>query len=166
MAISAPGVTGWISPDNDQTFIADPTKITNGADRSGVVSPYSNEMTLYAAPGRGSPVLAQLPVGTALRITDAPAVTDLYTWWPVSMDNGTRGWVVDTGHELVVQRGLSVYGIPVCSNFNLKAFGAAGWDSVRTVFPTTIGTEEQIVCLASTRLGGDASPVVVVLDPH
>ena len=89
--------------------------------------------------------------------------TDLYTWWPVSLDSGARGWVVDTGHELVLQRGLSVYGIPVCSNFNLKAFGAVGWDSVRGVFPSTIGPNEQIVCLASTIMRGDATPIVVVL---
>lgn len=163
MPITAPGVTGWMSPDFDQVWLADPTKITNGADRSAVVSPYSNAMTLYAAPGRDSAVVGQLPVGTPLRIIDGPAVTDLYTWWPVSLDNGTSGWVVDTGHELIVQRGLSVYGIPVCSNFNLKAFGAVGWDSVRNVFPTTIGTEEQITCLASTRLRGDSAPIVVVL---
>jgi hypothetical protein len=163
MAVSAPGVTGWMSPDNDQVYPADPTKITNGADRTVVISPFSNSMTLFAAPGRNSQVVAQLPIGTPLRISDAPMVTDLYTWWPVTQENGTRGWVVDTGHELVVQGGLSVYGIPVCSNFNLKDFGAVGWDSVREVFPTTIRSNEQIVCLASTNMRGDDLPVVVVL---
>lgn len=163
MAVSAGSVTGWMSPDNDQVYVADPTKITMGIDRSTVISPYTNPMTLYTAPGRGNESAVQLPVGTALRVTDAPVVTDLYTWWPVSLDNGARGWVVDTGHELQVQRGLSVYGIPVCSNFNLKAFGAPGWDSVRSVFPTTIGAAERIVCLASTRMRGDNQPVVVVL---
>ena len=164
MAVSALGQSGWLSPDDDQVFLADPTQITRGIDRSAIIAPFTNPMTLYTAPGRGNPVVMQLPVGTQLRVTDAPVVTDLYTWWPVSVVGGTAtGWVVDTGHELQVIQPLTVYGYQVCDNFDLKRFGVPGWDSVRFAFPSFIPPAEQIECLASTRLRGDASPIVVVL---
>ncbi|GAB4548387.1 MAG: hypothetical protein OHK0023_11430 [Anaerolineae bacterium] len=158
------GQAGWISPEDGSLSLADPTRITPGIDRSAVIRVSTNPMTLYAAPGRGNPVLATLFEGTVMRVEDAPVVTDLYTWWKVRVsDTGQEGWVVDTGYELAVDTPLTVYGYQVCDNFDLKANGASGWDSIVPQIPALIGTGEQVVCLASTKMNGSNSPVVVIL---
>lgn len=164
MFVEIAGQAGWISPDNDAVGIADPTRITPGIDRAAVITPATNPMSLYQAPGRGSPKLGTLPVGTQLRVYDGPVVTDLYTWWPVQvLSTGQQGWVVDTASELQVLTPLTVYGIQVCDNFDLKTHGVPGWEAVRQVFPTYIPRNENIVCLASTNMRGSNTPVVVVL---
>jgi hypothetical protein len=74
---------GWISPDDGVIDFADPTAITPLMDRSAVATVVANPMNLYSAPGRFNPVVATLPVGTQVRVMDAPVVIDLYTWWKV-----------------------------------------------------------------------------------
>lgn len=158
------GQAGWISPDDGSLSLADPTRITPNIDRGAIIRVATNPMTLYTAPGRGNPVLATLFEGTVMRVEDAPVVTDLYTWWKVRVNaTGQEGWIVDTGYELAVDTPLTVYGYQVCDNFDLKANGAVGWDSIVPQIPALIGVGEQVICLASTKMNGSGSPVVVIL---
>lgn len=159
-----PSETFWISPDDGALGLADPTGITSDVDRSAIVQTPNYSMTLYETPGRSSRVVARLDPYTRLLVQDGPVVTDLYTWWPVQIYEGmARGWVVDTGRELTLIRGLNIYGYQVCDNFDLKRFGAVGYDSVISTFPSIIGTSETVVCFASTKLRGDTTPIVVLL---
>jgi hypothetical protein len=166
MFVEIGGQGGWLSPNSQEVGFGDPTHITAGIDRSTVITPATNTMSLYQAPGRGNPILTTLPVGTQLQVIDGPAVVDLYTWWPVQVSGtATRGWVVDTGRELRLLTPLQVYGYQVCDNFDLKTFGAPNWDSVLQVFPRDIPRGERVLCLASAKLRGlvNPSPVVAVL---
>ncbi len=156
--------SGWISPDDNVMDFADPTQITPNMDRSATAVITANPMSLYAAPARGNTILATLPIGTQVRVLDAPIVTDLYTWWKVRvLSSGAEGWLVDTVREMQVTAPLRVYGYQVCDNFDLKTFGMTGWDSIVSSLPRLLDAGEQVVCLASTKLDGGTSPIVVVL---
>ncbi len=158
------GTSGWISPDDNVIDFADPTQITPNMDRSATAVITANPMSLYAAPGRGNTILATLPIGTQVRVLDAPIITDLYTWWKVRvLGSGAEGWLVDTVREMQVTAPLRVYGYQVCDNFDLKTFGMTGWDSIVSSLPRLLDPGEQVVCLASTKLDGGTSPIVVVL---
>jgi hypothetical protein len=167
MQIRIGGQTVWLSPDDGTLYPADQTAITPFADRSATLQVVTNPMSLYSAPGRGNAITATLNVGTQVRIADGPALTDLYTWWPVEIRDGrgnlSRGWLVDTVRELQTIQPLTVYGYQVCDNFDLKRFGVANWEGVRNFFPAAISASEQIVCLASANIRGDGTPVVAVL---
>jgi len=155
---------GWISPENGVIDFADPTAITPLMDRSAVATVVANPINLHSAPGRFSPVVATLPVGTQVRVIDAPVVTDLYTWWKVrALPSRAEGWLADTARELQVSEPLRVYGYQVCDNFNLKEFGMTGWDSIVSVLPRLLDAGERVECLASTKLDSGVSPIVVVL---
>jgi len=164
MPVEIMGQKGWITPENSIIGMADPTRITPGIDRSTIVSPTTNAMTLYAAPGRSSQAIGTVRVGEQFKVIDAAVVVDLYTWWPVQRVNGTQqGWLVDTGAELKVLTPLAVYNYPVCDNFDLKRFGVAGWDSIINSLPSLIPSNETIQCLASSNLRQNNTPIVIIL---
>lgn len=155
---------GWISPDDGVIDFADPTAITPLMDRSAVARVVANPINLHSAPQRFSSVIATLPIGTQVRVLDAPVVSDLFTWWKVRvLPSGVTGWLADTVRELQVIEPLRVYGYQVCDNFNLKEFGMVGWDSIVSVLPRLLDPGEQVQCLASTKLDSGVSPIVVVL---
>lgn len=155
---------GWISPDDGVIDFADPTKITPLMDRSVTFTITANQRTLHSAAGRFNPVVAVLPVGTTLTVLDAPVVVDLYTWWKVRVQpSGLQGWIADTVPNFLVTESLRVYGYQVCDNFDLKTFGMTGWDSIVRVLPRLLDPNEQVICLASTKMDGGVSPIVVVL---
>jgi hypothetical protein len=155
---------GWISPDDGVVDFADPTAITPLMDRSVTATVVANPINLHSAPGRFSPVVATLPIGTQVRVMDAPVVVDLYTWWKVRvLPSGAEGWLADTVRALQVIAPLRVYGYQVCDNFNLKEFGMTGWDSIVSVLPRLLDAGERVECLASTKLDSGVSPIVVVL---
>ncbi|MDW8299605.1 MAG: hypothetical protein RML95_09735 [Anaerolineae bacterium] len=155
---------GWISPNDDTIDFADPTGISPLMDRSVTFTTTGNNRTLYSAAGRSNPMVAVLPVGTTLTVLDAPVVTDLYTWWKVRVQpSGIQGWIADTVPNFQVTEPLRVYGYQVCDNFDLKTFGMPGWDSIVRVLPRLLDPDEQVVCLASTKMDSGVSPIVVVL---
>ncbi|RMF51937.1 MAG: SH3 domain-containing protein [Chloroflexota bacterium] len=155
---------GWISPDDGVIDFADPSAISPLMDRSAVAIIEDSPRNLYAAPGRFNPVIASLPVGTAIKVTDAPVTIDLYTWWKVRVNSsGMEGWIADSVPIFRVTEPLRVYGYQVCDNFNLAVFGMTGWDSIVSVLPSLLDVGETVVCLASTKMDGGLSPIVVVL---
>ncbi len=155
---------GWISPNDGVIDFADPTSITPLMDRSVTFSIADAPRALHSAPGRFNLVVAVLPVGATLRVIDAPVVTDLYTWWRVRVQpSGITGWIADRVPIFSVIAPLRVYGYQVCDNFDLKTFGMVGWDSIVSALPRLLDAGEQVVCLASTKLDGGVSPIVVVL---
>ncbi|MFQ3536578.1 MAG: SH3 domain-containing protein [Aggregatilineales bacterium] len=158
------GLFGWISPDDGIIDFADPTAITPQMDRSATFTIAGNERTLHNAPSRSSAAIAVLPIGSVLRVIGAPVVTDLYTWWKVrDSASGVEGWIADTVPNFQVIEPLRVYGYQVCDNFDLAQFGLPGWDSIVGVLPSLLDAGEQVVCLASTKMDGGVSPIVVVL---
>ncbi|PJF37121.1 MAG: hypothetical protein CUN49_01920 [Candidatus Thermofonsia Clade 1 bacterium] len=155
---------GWISPDDGVIDFADPSAISPLMDRSAVAIIEDSPRNLYAAPGRFNPVIASLPVGTAIKVIDAPVTIDLYTWWKVRVNSsGMEGWIADSVPIFRVTEPLRVYGYQVCDNFNLAVFGMTGWDSIVSVLPSLLDVGETVVCLASTKMDGGLSPIVVVL---
>lgn len=158
------GLFGWISPDDGVIDFADPTAITPLMDRSATFTIAVSERTLHSAPSRSSAAVAVLPIGSVLRVIGAPVVTDLYTWWKVrDSASGVEGWIADTVPNFQVIEPLRVYGYQVCDNFDLAQFGLPGWDSIVSVLPSLLDAGEQVVCLASTKMDGGVSPIVVVL---
>lgn len=119
---------GWISPDDGVIDFADPSAISPLMDRSAVAIIEDSPRSLYAAPGRFNSVIASLPVGTAIKVIDAPVTIDLYTWWKVRVNSsGIEGWIADSVPIFRVTEPLRVYGYQVCDNFNLAVFGMTGW---------------------------------------
>jgi hypothetical protein len=155
---------GWISPNDGVIDFADPTNITPLMDRSVTFTVMEGGRTLHSSAGRLNPVVAVLPIGATLTVLDAPVVTDLYTWWKVRVQpSGLQGWIADMVPNFLVTESLRVYGYQVCDNFDLKTFGMVGWDSIVRVLPRLLDPGEQVICLASTKMDGGVSPIVVVL---
>jgi len=156
--------TFWTSPDNQTLTHVDPTRITPAMDRSAVFQAVSTPLDLYQSPSLTSQVTAQIPLNTQLTVVDGPAFADLYTWWQAKAADGRTGWIRETTVAgLQVLTPLTVYGYNVCDNFNLKAFGVPGWDSIVNALGTFIPANEKAVCIGSTNLKGTNSPIVVFL---
>jgi hypothetical protein len=161
MAVTDSNLSGWISPDDQEVFLADPTWTTLNMNLGATVRPV-NSIGLFAAPSRASGALANLPAGTQMTVLDGPIMAELYAWWQVQV--GTlKGWIADTTAGLEVIAPLTVYGYTVCDRFDIARFGVLGWDSIVGTLKTVIPANEQVTCLASTDLRGDKTPVVVVL---
>jgi len=161
--VNTGSVTGWTAPDNEALIIADPSRVTYQMDRSVTFQNPQNNLVLYRSPDFNSGAVGSAPINSQLTVTDGPAFTEFYTWWQVKTATGAQGWIADTAKGLQVITPLKVYGYNVCDGFNLKAFGVAGWDSIVSVLPTLIAPQERVICLASTNLKGDKTPIVVVL---
>ncbi len=157
------GAAGWASPDTNAVYQIDPSRITEGIDRSAVVQPSARTLNVYQAPAVSSGVVSQLPVGAQLTVTDGPVTADLYTWWQIKVNgqSNVAGWIPDTVDNLQTVTPLQVYGINVCDGFNLKTYGVAGWDSIVQSLPSLV--PEKILCLASSNLAGTNTPFVIVL---
>jgi len=164
MSVSFDGVAGWISPDNESVLVIDASWISPQMERSAVFQS-EKPLALRAQPNFPSNVVLQVPAKTQLRVIDGPFLDGVYTWWQAQTLSGSpqQGWFPETLDVMQVTKPLSVYNYRVCDSFNLKQYGVAGWDSIVQALPTLIPAKEPIVCLASTNLKGDKTPVVVIL---
>lgn len=162
--VSSDGVAGWVSPDNETMLVIDSTWISPYMERS-VVFQSEKPLALRAQPNMPSSVTLQVPAKTQLRVIDGPFLDGVYTWWQAQTLTGTpqQGWFAETLDVMQVAKPLTVYNYRVCEGFNLKQYGVAGWDSIVQSLPTLVPTKEPIVCLASTNLKGDKTPIVVIL---
>lgn len=154
----------WTSPDNEVLITADPSRVSFQMDRSVTFHSLTQPLVIYDAPNTSSKTAATIPTKVDLTVTDGPNLTNLYSWWKVKTADGKEGWLPDTFFgELEVVKPLRVYGYEVCEGFNLKQFGALGWDSIVDAIGSLIPNGERITCLGSTNLKGDGSPIVVIL---
>lgn len=78
-----------------------PTASDAGNDGEGAVLAESDTamvttegVNLRVEPSIDADVVAVVAAGTVVTITGPDQEVDSYTWWPVSLDNGTSGWVV------------------------------------------------------------------------
>lgn len=168
----ADGLTmGWISPENEQLIDIDPTRTTDGFDltATGKIGAGSRPVTLFREPKTNAQVtdaagqIVTLLSQTQFTIMDGPRFGELYAWWKIRTASGLEGWVIDTPFTMESIKRLQVYGVDVCSEFQIRTYGVAGWDSFMDVKGTFFAANERIVCLASTNLTGASRPVVVVL---
>jgi hypothetical protein len=161
-------VLGWATPDNDALYQVDTFRLSPNMEigASGVLAQPrtvydSVSLTSQSIGPNGAPLVA--PAGASFRVIQGPVYEKLYVWWRVQLAGGQTGWIIDSPVSLQVTQPLTVYGVPVCDNFNISKYGVAGWDSALPVIRSVLKPNETIGCLASSNLRGDGTPVVSVL---
>jgi hypothetical protein len=157
------GVTGWITPEDEQLNTYQYPFFSAGVEISAQVR-VGEPTTVFVGPTVSSNPLVFLEADAVVEILAGPFDAEFNQWWQVSTANGMQGWVADRGFNLVADKPLVVYGYTVCSGFNISKYGVTGWDSIIEQLPTLVPATETIACLASSNLTGDTvTPVVTVL---
>jgi len=84
--------TGW----SVDAYLAAASSGQQGKFKIGdAVSVSTDTLNLRAAPGLSASVVAKLPNGTALTVTDGPSKADGYTWWGVKSNSYGTGWCAE-----------------------------------------------------------------------
>lgn len=159
---------GWVSPDNGAVYQVDTFRITPNMEigaTAQLAQPRDllNSARLHRAAADAGHILGSLPAGTNVYVTDGPVFNQLQAFWKIKTSVGQEGWIEDGASILNVVAPLTVYNVQVCDNFSIKRFGVAGWDSFMQVIRNFVPGNETIICLASSNLRGDNTPVVSVL---
>jgi hypothetical protein len=153
---------GFASPENGTLYQVDTFRTTPGMNLAAGGT-LAAQRILYSGAAVTSAQLGTLPVRTTFTVMDGPQFNQLYVWWQIKTSTGLTGWVIDTPATLEVTNPLKVYGLPVCDDFNIRAYGVAGWDSFTEVLQRGGRAAEVDICLASANLKGDGTPIVTLL---
>ncbi len=158
---------GWITPDDGVLTFADPTEISRYMDVGAFATLNTPPNNLQGAPG-GTDTSSAVIVSSNVEVTDGPVVTNFHTWWRVRGMLSRfpyEGWLADSSFNFSVTAVRNLYGYPICSNFNLRTYGApeGEWESILAELPRFLDPAEGILCVAGVRIDGLFNPYVVVL---
>lgn len=85
--------SGWVAADFIEK-VDTPTPAVNGnlavGDRAAVID---GPVNLRTAAGTGNAVAAVLQTGDTMSVTGGPSSADGYTWYQVTTDSGSSGWI-------------------------------------------------------------------------
>ena len=89
------------------TVLAQPVSACPGAppqrmvvNQGGFVCTQGENVRLRDAPARSATTIFSLPVGSQFTVIDGPECSDDWSWWKITLDNGTTGWIAEGGDKI------------------------------------------------------------------